>query len=846
MEVTILQVRSAVRRPNPSCPVYNPATNPAGKQQIDVAAALLEYKVFLTENMKYATLVDTIRKTYNAIDLKVYQPLAYKVDTFVSEVNTLEKHYYRLNGNYALIMIYDSLVKKVENFSATIIADLDRKIIALIYSVIFGKTTSIRHGSDLIVDIEIFLEVTIQNIKELNEIARKQRVDELRDEYNSGLVKKTEEAVHFIKDDLEPEIEKMFKVLDNELNNTLTETIDLQHRADIEIERKKELYNEYERKMKRNIAQRKRAGIFRAIGGIASFIPVIGPVIGAAIGAAVPEVPPMADPAQRPPFTVPFGVTKYLSELSKSNKDQVSAIEEELNALKKLNEGNADFGRMLNDLMTDIGMIKQKESLHYGHVADILKRANSFLETASKNKLLSPKMVEGVQNATKAITVIAQAFSVYQQFKSDTARLHANLNQLAQAINADQNTLKSLMMFEVKIYTELWPLIEALHKHLNDVEGGLADKSSVALLVVHRKVSKTLRAVQVELKMALDGFGSEHSVDFTLVDISEAIGLILNIFDRVQQYYEHKDFANYLTDVYTTDYKSLPITDQNLRNNVAELQFNLQANLILSQYHRAVGAFKQAIFPYADMYLNSYGLSIAFQGNGIADVTTAAAQNIQSLKKHIKEFNTTVVNKYDERIHVAEFNNDAGSPGPFFVWPKNDVREKIKRLFNGEKIYLFADISRSIKSNGIKFNQVNFVFNSHNLTTNAQFEEILKTFHLHLTHMGESDYRCDNEVYTISSRPLTCKYSFDEKNHIPTDETVSCRKLRQGIAELSPYTLWAIQLDCGQLNQLKPFVDMLDIELHGRGQYLEGETKICKTNLTKYYSKKNSNNQNTE
>ena len=201
-------------------------------------------------------------------------------------------------------------------------------------------------------------------------------------------------------------------------------------------------------------------------------------------------------------------------------------------------------------------------------------------------------------------------------------------------------------------------------------------------------------------------------------------------------------------------------------------------------------------------------------------------------------FNATVINSDDMSTHVAEFNNERGSRGPFYAWSNREVSDQIKQLFNGKKIYLLADVTRSDRRNAVKFSTINIEFRSANQTVKDQLTELLESFHVSMTHMGESNYRCNHEFYTIPSRPLTIEFSFGERNNKPIDRNAAYDKLASGFSLLSPYTLWAIQLKYGDFDKLKPFSDLVDIELHGSGQYVEEDAPICNSYLEKYYNLK--------
>lgn len=266
------------------------------------------------------------------------------------------------------------------------------------------------------------------------------------------------------------------------------------------------------------------------------------------------------------------------------------------------------------------------------------------------------------------------------------------------------------------------------------------------------------------------------------------------------------------------------------------MQLFLQSNLVYAQYSRAIDAFKQAVFPFAAEYLDIFDLPPTLATESSNAVISITTNKIKTLRKKIVEYNATVINGNDEFIHMTHFTNDRGSKGPFYVWKNKDLGNMVHDLFSGQKIYLNADVLKSGPRNAVKFNVIDLEIRSSNQTINDQLNDALQDFHVTLTHMGESNYRCNNQFYMISSRPLTLEFSFGEKNNGPTDRNVVYEKLSTGVKLLSPYTLWGLQLSHGSFNKLKPFADFVDIELHGYGTYVEENAMICNTILERYYT----------
>lgn len=346
--------------------------------------------------------------------------------------------------------------------------------------------------------------------------------------------------------------------------------------------------------------------------------------------------------------------------------------------------------------------------------------------------------------------------------------------------------------------------------------------------------------------MMLPGFSTEVAVASDLKRIDESMNLIINIYDRIQNYQEQTRFAIYMSALQSANYHNLNVTDTNLQDTYNELRFNLHANILLAQYDRAVEAFKQAVFPFADDYLKIYQLPKSLQPTKDDNMDTIIApitENIKSLSDRIRTFNQNymlISNGFFDR-------SDKGSNGPFYVWKNAEIRKQIDQLFAGKKVYLLADIARStIKLNAVKLKSIRLEFRStqpdeKNQTANdKRLSEILQSFHVSLTHMGESHYRCDKHFYAIHSRPLTIEYSVATRQGIPTTRNAAYDKLNANNPILSPYTLWALQLEKGPFDRLKEFASTVDVEFHGLGQYIKEPADICNTDLEKYYRKTDS------
>lgn len=823
---------------------------------LNVAQAMIEFKSFLLENMNDPA-VKIAQKAYEIINYDSTINDAYKAKDFAMEANNLERHFFELHKLMDVSPLYDDLLKRVELFSVKDEANLlsvDQKVLALIYTMLLSKTTSTRssHASDLIINIGKFLEMTVQNVDKLDELGRIKVINEQRDEYNNVILAKIQEATNFIENDVGPEIEQVIPMLNTELKKAVLETIALQSRTIHEIQKKEEIL----RIIRRNVRTRRILFAIEVISKVVEIIPVIGPIqkvvarfkigrvprfIAGVVGAGAGIIRKNLVDPKITKHEVPVGIQRLRNKMHQNDRKRIKATEMELNklyiSLRNYNVTNLELTEHLNEFLAYVYEMKTEKNLENYKVTDSIEECirflsrwqNVFAVSNADNKVF---IVRSIQRAQYALTLIAASFPTYQQVSSNDD----HIVEVVKAIEKDRESLEALRRFEDEIYSEIMLMVDEMYEYLMNVEENLVNKSSVALDVMNWKVKRTLRNVQRKLMDELTQFEVQSNVNECMIRINVAIKVMVDIYDRIQSYQKDSKLITVLSDLHTAKLQDSDIIDAELKKILNELQLNLQTNLVLAQYFRVLGAFKQAVYPYAADYLDAYDLPPSLLVNNSSSVISHASQQIQSLSKKLREYNDSAINENDELIHSAYFDRYNGSRGPFYVWQNSEERDRIGKLFEGKEIFLFADVRKSDNRNAVKFNKIKLEFHTDNETANDELHGILQSFHVSLKHMGDSNYRCNDTFYTIPSRPWSIEYSIAERNQNPADQNFVHGKLSAGTSLLSPYTMWSMQLLYGPFEQLKPFVDLVDIELHGFGLYVKEHAPICETNLEKYYS----------
>lgn len=810
-------------------------SQPNPRIHLNIALGIIEYKTVLFENMNKPAFQNVLQRAYDAIESNPELNAAYSMGAFAKEANALEKLFYKLNEHIDMFPWYQNLLKRIESYSnanEATMSEVDRKVLRLLYSTVFGKAASIRsgHRSDLIVDVDGFLELTMRNIDKLDENGRRTVINAHRDKYKGEILEKINEAKGYIDNDIQPEIEHLFENLNVEMYRTINETIELQAKTIKELQRKQELQKE----MRGKSFLQQTVGFISGVVGLASKFLSVGSQVAGFINSASKFVDDQLSTPQ-------VDTSGFLFRFKQNNADKVDAMESVLgklkDALSNRNSG-AEIDDNLNGLISKVSQLKSKPSSHI-EVGGVLRDALSFVQKPLKDlKDISDDILKPLERASNALSVIASSIEMFKKFSNNDAKLEA----LGKAIDQDRETLKALWAFEDSIYAKLIPMLDKMQLNLDEVENTFKNKSLAALDLQKWQLAPTFRAIQREFEEVLNGFGSQYQVQNYLQRVHESINLIINIYDRIQNYHEHTRFAIYLSELHSADYRDLNVDGQT-REDINQLQFNLHANVLLSLYERAVDAFKQAVYPFAAEYLDIYQLPSTLLPNkneSMESIIGSTVDNIKSLSDRIKELNNTVINENDMSIYNAYFDRDGNANDPFYVWSNDQVREKVGQLFDGHKIYLLADVKESSHLNAVKLRTIRLGFRSNNETIDERLNEILQSFHVSLTHMGESNYRCNNQFFTIHSRPLSLEFSFESGRQTPAVRNVAYDKLSVCNPILSPYTLWAMQLSHGQFDRLTELRDSdVDIELYGHGQYVKQDANVCNSNLGKYYSLQN-------
>lgn len=425
--------------------------------------------------------------------------------------------------------------------------------------------------------------------------------------------------------------------------------------------------------------------------------------------------------------------------------------------------------------------------------------------------------------------------------------INKSLLDLAESIKSRKNEIQGIVKgiedfeckyeefkdFEDQIYEKLIPMIDKMASDLMKVASSLKSHSSVSLNVISWQVQGTLRDLKLEVHLFTKGFIVSPHLGRSIEQIEEAMTILITIYDRIQEYSAQQTLAVYMANLCTASVKQVVISNPELSKSFRQLQVTIQSNILLNQYTSVVNAFKQWIFPFAEVFMNDFELpkNLITNSSDIEKLASVAASHIEVIVSRIHKYKTTI-QAFDAHIYLAEFRNGSRSIKSFYVWNNEEHREMITKLFSGETVLVKADITRSSPyRDAIKFNSIELGFKSSNQTIQEEIDEVLLNYGIEMTHLGISYYRYNNQYFPIASLSQTMRYSFEKTSsgQAVYFNNVYQKMISGDIILSPPYTLWKLKLTRNRAYAQNPFdllnnfYDKVDLMLEGRGSYVQTE-----------------------
>lgn len=357
-------------------------------------------------------------------------------------------------------------------------------------------------------------------------------------------------------------------------------------------------------------------------------------------------------------------------------------------------------------------------------------------------------------------------------------------------------------------------------------------------------VSRALKDMRYQFKQLMKIFKLETSFLHCAENLEEAIIVTIDLYERIQNYQQQKELANYIESTINFEAaNSLNTEDPAIYSAFGYLEEEINASLALNKYAVAKNALRQYVFPFAQFYIDELTLpSNSKLKNDFKILFNTAINQVNNINSKVKEFRTSINNQFDGFIMKAHFNRGYISTKPFFVWENRTHKDVIFKLLSGEKVALKADVLKSDDDKDvIKLIEIGMNFIALDAASQTELKNSLKKYMINATHLGNSSYKFHNNIYLIKSNSQKIVFSFEkDTNGKPLHKNNVYCKIETGNMMLSPYAMWEIQLinssKMNDFDELKMFNGKVDLELVGYASYLTGKININKTDMDVYYS----------
>ncbi|OXU30064.1 hypothetical protein TSAR_017053 [Trichomalopsis sarcophagae] len=811
--------------------------------------------------------LDQIENDSHFQDLNDCMPL-------IIELQNLEAQFFELHKKVSLLPFYESLLRRTTQYAKSFYQEREKNIekydeqwfddrrnaLTYLYTATFSKIISIRDNksSNMIINALAYLDPAIENIEKFNDISKAVLMDKVQSDYYNLMDDKIKEAMVFIPL-IKDKTKNIIKNVDAEIRTLINEIQTLEGKV---VKQRKEL-EIMGGKLKNAIAIRSFLAVPQIVAQILSLTGPIGQTVGTVItgssmlieALSVRDVPKENIKVE----ALPKVFDRYMSKIGEANDKRemlqkyLGAIEEEFKNTEKkvapppsvleLRDNLSNITKTIEEEKRS-GVSPDKISEKTDAVKALLDQSVTKLGSTLADKNYTNNTI--IKTWSKHINRAANSFSVMQVpaslFKSISADSE-KVDLVVRAIKESGDQLKKLDMHKKEIYEHVIPQCRGLQKQLSELSNdSTADKSHAALDISKWKIQGMLMLLKSEMRKMTEGLSVQEDIARLMEELNYALSTMIDVYDRIQDYRDRKELADYIKDINPTasDTETI-IRDVTLKNAVDKLKLIIQSNIVLEEHERAIFAIKQRVYPMAHKFLAEYQLPFA-SNLSISALATKAAEKLRNIKNQIEVDNITILKEDKFWFDDAPFTVEDGARGPFYVWKYAENKQAISRLLRGKEITLKSHITKSNPEfSAVKFRFVGIKFNFADKAAQKEFEGILKDFKLTMVHMGNSQYKCNDKFHVIMNdkHNFTVEYSTLLGNRVHS-------KIKKQEALLSPYTSWTISLQQNLLKRdfasLAQYENMtIDLALEGNGTYIHNTDerfivhKICNDDLAKYY-----------
>lgn len=839
------------------------------RADLGLIGIVLRYKRFMRERLLstypgdvgYDNVFKFMEKLNN--DQKIKSN--YKTVDFINELKSLEELHLEFKKHPAFLSSYESLLERLDEYSQnrtdTENSDEIIKIIGFLYTNTLTTTNNLKHlgGSEtsLITNVGRYLNFLKQDIVELKNLQRVKNkadiVNSYKQKYKENVDKNILDAKNLIDKVITPEVDFISTKMDDNINSLIDEVKALKKAS---IDEKNDLV---EKKQELEDAAKLRIlfGSVKVISSLVSFLGPIGATIGMISGTASTAVESVIL-SNGNNLQGPMLLHNNIFSDTEMIRDRVNSLKlDKINQLNRLLENLSeqvkvypdDFGTLsgkISDIKTRLAKIDQNNFSFEAYknlkkeLMEELKHEKDRLEYQEvlKNSKNKRKPIEAIRVLELNSVLSSDMLSVYDKFRYDQLAV----DEVTGTIEQNYDDFAKLEEYEEMIHKAIVPMLQNVNGDLSNMQSKLDTKSAVSLEVTKWQVQSILKSLDLQIQQLGDGLKIKNELLTCIQNLYDAMGILINVYVQIQNYRNEQSLINFVADVTYNSLNTIYVEDPELLQALNDLELKLKSNLILQQYERAFGAFKQLVFPFAHTFLKNLMLPshLRLQKN-IDNLTYNAVTQIDNIVRMLRNYNDFVS---ENEVHgTSDFNSRGTSTRPFYVWKNEENRSRIRSLLSGRGEIFISDVQKSATDkDAVKFNDLFLDFKAKNGTRQSEVDTLLEGFKITFTHLGVSHYRFKSQFYVIGTKKLEFWYSFEKnKNGEPVHKGGAYDSIKNADYMLSPYGYWLLKLSRMENNRnitfedLKEYESEVDLELGGHARYVIEDKVGLDLKVSDYY-----------
>lgn len=725
----------------------NGLTMPAKPRGFDSTFHLSDYLSFMRESQIQQLKRDDVLSFVKAIGKDENVANSYTIRALMNEYLVLESQYFRLNDKIDLEIYYHSFATKIETMMTKYnpIYRVALKIMNYLYAAAWGRYVAMKSQPLLIIDVQSYLDLTIDIIEKVDKSKRKQIIDDHRKQHKDHIMSKVESVNGLLNNEILPLIEDIKRDLNSNLNQLLAETVAMEKVIVSETSE----YQEQLDKVRFQMGSHIFFGVLQVVG---TFVSALGPY-GMATGAIVQSVSSIGNsltgklsPPQNP-VKIPDGVRSALEsvkDIVDSRRDlQIVTLNQQVDKIyKTLSEfGDEDSKQQMDQIVS-----KLERRSGFGDIGLVQQNLKKLMDQSQSIMKPNHHVLDALKGINDALKVAQASINVYQQYEADANQLAV----IGQALEQSQNNLKQLLEFERRIFSDIGPMVTEMLANIDKIEA-TPSNSRISIEWKKYRIQSWLRETKVQMHKFTKGFAAEEDILRTIQNLDDIYLTLINIYDHVEVYNDQARFADFMADIMTSDVESIQVADPKLNADMNRLDMIINSNVLLKHYKLAVDAFRHKVFPFANNYLRYYKLPTYLQADDFPTLVTQASNHVKDLQAKYREYNAASINENDEYIVKATFTNsiDQDTSLPFYEWHFKNHGKMITNFLSGKMVQVRANIERGLSLNAVKFSLIRLAIDNSNPSQQSQLEKKLLQFDVTMKHMGNSYYRCGTSYYMI-------------------------------------------------------------------------------------------------